>query len=191
MFDYLEKTDQQLLLLGNSFHTAFLDKVIPCLTLPWVWIPLFVWWVIEIYKIYKLKIALVLVFIIALLFAADQSSVLIKDSVKRYRPTYNLQLQDKVHVVDEYRGGQYGYVSSHAANAFAVAFFLFFLLEASSTKWLRISFFLWALIMCYTRIYLGVHYPFDLFSGALLGTLLAFILHKIFVRLHQPNNDKV
>lgn len=189
MFDYLEKIDQQLLLLGNSFHTAFLDKIVPYLTLPWVWMPLFAWWIFEIYKIYKLKIALVLVFVVVLLFAADSSSVFIKDSVKRYRPTHNTELMDKIHVVDEYRGGQYGYVSSHAANSFAVAFFLFLLLEASSTKWLKLSFFLWALIMCYTRIYLGVHYPFDLFSGALLGTILAFVLHKVFKRVHQPNKS--
>ena len=187
MFDYLEKIDQQLLLLGNSFHTAFLDKIIPYLTLPWVWVPLFSWWFIEIYKIYKLKIAFVLVFIVVLLFAADRSSVFIKDAVKRYRPTHNIGLKDKIHVVDKYRGGQYGYVSSHAANSFAIAFFLFFLLEASSTKWLKLSFFVWALIMCYTRIYLGVHYPFDLFSGALLGTLLAFVVHRIFIRVHQLN----
>jgi len=187
MFDYLEKIDQQLLLFGNSFHTPFLDKIIPYLTLPWVWIPLFVWWLAEVYKTYKLKIALVLVFVVVLLFSADRFSVGIKDSVKRYRPTHNLELKDKVHVVDNYRGGQYGYVSSHATNAFAVAFFLFFLLEASSIKWLKVSFFVWALILCYTRIYLGVHYPFDLFSGALLGTIIAFVLHKIFKRVHQPN----
>ncbi|MEO8762078.1 MAG: phosphatase PAP2 family protein, partial [Bacteroidia bacterium] len=97
-------------------------------------------------------------------------------------PTHNMELKDKIYVVNEYRGGQYGYVSSHATNAFAVAFFIFLLIKSKQKKWMKISLFLWAFIFCYTRIYLGVHYPFDLFSGALLGTLLAFLFYKIFCK---------
>lgn len=184
MFENLEKIDQQLFLLGNSFHNTFFDMLVPHLTSFWVWIPLFIWWFIEVYKIYKRKIGIVILFLVALLFAADRSSVLIKDSVKRYRPTHNTELKDKVHIVDNYYGGQYGYVSSHAANAFAVAFFIFFLLKTSSKRWIKFSLFLWAIINCYTRIYLGVHYPFDLFSGALLGLILAFVFYKIFHRFN-------
>jgi undecaprenyl-diphosphatase len=184
MFESLKKIDEQLLLFGNSLHNSFFDAVIPHLTNFWVWIPLFIWWAIELYKIYGRKLIIIVLFIIGLLVAADRSSVLIKNSVQRYRPTYNIELKDKIHVVNEYRGGQYGYVSSHATNAFAVAFFIFLLIKSSPKKWLKISLFLWAIIFCYTRIYLGVHYPFDLFSGALLGTILAFVFYKIFIRFN-------
>ena len=184
MFESLKKIDEQLLLFGNSLHNSFFDAVIPHLTNFWVWIPLFMWWAVELHKIYKRKLIIIAFFIIGLLVAADRSSVLVKNSVQRYRPTYNIELKDKIHVVNDYRGGQYGYVSSHAANAFAVAFFIFLLIKSYPKKWLKTSLFLWALISCYTRIYLGVHYPFDLFSGALLGTILAFVFYKIFVRFN-------
>ena len=92
--------------------------------------------------------------------------------------------------VEEYRGGQYGYVSSHATNAFAIACFLFLLMKNSPKNLLKTSFFLWAVIFCYTRIYLGVHYPFDLFSGALLGALLALVFYKIFVRFNTLKEDR-
>ena len=187
MLENLEKIDQQLFLFGNSLYNTFFDMLVPHLTSFWVWIPLFIWWFIEVFKIYKRRIGIVILFLVALLFAADRSSVLIKDSVKRYRPTHNTELKDKVHIVDNYYGGQYGYVSSHASNSFAVAFFILFLLKTSSKRWIKISLFLWAIINCYTRIYLGVHYPFDLFSGALLGGILAFVFYKIFTRFNQSN----
>jgi undecaprenyl-diphosphatase len=184
MFDSLEKIDQQSLLFGNSLHNAFFDAIVPQLTSFWVWIPLFIWWLVEVYKLYGRKIYIIILFVIGLLIASDQSSVLVKNSVKRYRPTHNIELKDKIHLVDAYRGGQYGYVSSHATNSFAISFFLFLLLKASPKKWLKASLFIWATILCYTRIYLGVHYPFDLFSGALLGTLLAFVFYRIFVKFN-------
>lgn len=182
MFQTLKNIDRDLLLFGNSLHNSFFDAVIPHLTDFWVWIPLFIWWTYELYKIYGKKLALIIICVVGLLVATDRTSVLIKNSVKRYRPTHNIELKDKIYVVNEYRGGQYGYVSSHSTNAFAVAFFIFLLIKTKPKKWMKISLFLWAFIFCYTRIYLGVHYPFDLLSGALLGALLAFLLYKIFCK---------
>lgn len=188
MFENLEKIDQQLFLFGNSLHNPFFDMVMPYLTGFLVWIPLFIWWKYELYKIYGKKLFIIALFIIGLLVASDRTSVIIKDSVKRYRPTHNTEIQAQTHTVGDYKGGLYSYVSSHAANAFAVAFFIFFLLKSTSKKGLKISLFLWAFIFCYTRIYLGVHYPFDLFSGALLGAILALIFYKIFVRFILQKN---
>lgn len=181
MFKAAKDIDSALLVWGNSFHNPFFDRLMPWLTNPLVWLPLFVWWFYEVYHVHGRKLWQILVCIAVLIFATDRSSVLIKDSVKRYRPTHNLLIKDKVHVVNDYRGGEYGYVSSHAANSFALAFFLFFMLKPSN-RLTKASIFGWALLFCYTRIYLGVHYPFDLLSGALLGTLWAFIFYNLYNR---------
>ncbi|HKC67024.1 MAG TPA: phosphatase PAP2 family protein [Bacteroidia bacterium] len=182
MLESIKKIDEQLLLFGNSLHNSFFDAVVPYLTDFWIWIPLFLWWAFELYKIYKRKLLIIIFCVIGLLIIADRSSVLIKDSVQRYRPTHNIELKEKIHVVNDYRGGQYGYISSHATNAFAIAIFIFLLVKPYPKKWLKLTLFVWAMVFCFTRIYLGVHYPFDLFSGALLGTLLAFVFYKIFSR---------
>lgn len=181
MLDFLRNTDKDLFLCLNGMHNSFLDSIMPYLTSFWVWIPLFIWWLYEVYKRHKLKTVAILVFAIALIFVSDQSANAIKKSFKRYRPTHNTELQDKTHVVDGYRGGEFGFVSGHAANAFAVAFFAFLLMRPGN-KLFSISLFLWASITAYTRIYLGVHYPFDILGGALLGSLLAFIFYKIYSR---------
>lgn len=184
MFESLKKIDEQLLLFGNSLHNSFFDTIIPHLTNFWVWIPLFIWWAVELYKIYSRKLIIIVFCIIGLLVVTDRSSVFIKNAVKRYRPTHNIELKEKIHVINDYRGGQYGYVSSHATNAVAIACFIFLLLKAYPKKWLKLSLLLWAIILCYTRIYLGVHYPFDLLSGGLLGIMWAFLFHKIFVKFN-------
>jgi len=85
-------------------------------------------------------------------------------------------------VVNEYRGGEYGFVSNHAANVFGLAFFLFMLLKPTK-KLVALSLFAWASFVCYTRIYLGVHYPLDIVGGALWGTLVGFIFSKICFKL--------
>lgn len=182
MFEKLKAIDEQLFLYGNSFHTDFFDVVVPYLSDFWIWIPLFIWWLVELYKKFNQKIFFVILLVIGLIVATDQSSVLIKNTVKRYRPTHNTTWQQKVHTVNNYRGGQYGYVSSHAANAFGIAFLILLLINPSKNKWLKLSLLLWACIFSFTRIYLGVHYPFDLISGALLGLFFAFLFYKIFCK---------
>src|ERR1700761_2891707 len=109
MFQLLKNIDEQLLLYGNSFHNSFFDAVVPHLTDFWVWLPLFAWWTYELYKIYHKKLNIIVLCVVGLLVAADRSSVLIKNAVKRYRPTHHAVFQDKIHIVNDYRGGQYGY----------------------------------------------------------------------------------
>lgn len=179
MLSFLKNTDRDLFLFLNGMHSDFCDMVMPYLTSFWVWIPLFAWWLYEVYKKHKQKTALIAVFVLALILASDQGSSLIKKSVKRYRPSHNTEISQKVHIVDGYRGGEYGFISSHASNSFAIAVFAFLLLRPAK-KILILSLFLYACITCYTRIYLGVHYPLDILGGALLGSILAIIFYKIY-----------
>ncbi len=182
MFQFLENTDKELFLYLNGIHCSFCDAVMPVLTEFWIWIPLFAWWVFKLYRKYENKVITVLIFVAVLLFVSDQGANIIKKSVKRYRPSHNIELQEKVHIVKDYRGGQYGFISNHASNVFAVAFFLFFMLRPAK-KMLLASLFIWALFVCYTRIYLGVHYPLDIAGGALWGFICALIVSKICFKI--------
>jgi undecaprenyl-diphosphatase len=178
MFQVLENADRALFLYLNGKHCDLCDKVMPVLTELWVWIPLFAWWFFELYKKHKKKVAVIILCVVALVFCTDQGANLIKKSVKRYRPTHNLEIQQQVHAVNNYKGGQFGFVSNHAANVWGISFFVFFLLRPAK-KIVVFSLFAWAIFICYSRIYLGVHYPLDILGGAIWGTLCAIAVYRI------------
>ncbi len=184
MFEKLENIDRTLFLKLNGFHNEALDAVIPILTYFPSWTLVFLLVLFFLVRKYKKRSLLFLAIIPLLILCADQGSNIVKKSVKRYRPTHNTEIGAQVHTVDEYKGGKYGFVSGHAANSFALATMIILLLPAMS-KWLKLTCFLWALLICYTRIYLGVHYPSDLFVGACIGVLSAFLMHKLFLVLDK------
>jgi undecaprenyl-diphosphatase len=180
MLEWLENIDRIIFLKVNGLHTAFLDALIPALTYFPTWIPLFLVVLYFLYRRYKNRVWIIVVSAALMILCADQSANLFKNNVKRYRPTHNTEIGQQVHIVDNYRGGQYGFVSGHAANSFALAVFL--LLIFRDQKWkLKIWFVVWALLVCYTRIYLGVHYPLDILGGALLGSFWAFVFYRLFM----------
>ena len=103
-----------------------------------------------------------------------------KKVICRYRPTHNLEIGGFVHVVNGYTGGMYGFVSSHAANMFAFAVGVSLYLRQK--PW-TFFFIVWSMLICYTRMYLGVHYPADIACGAILGSVVSVILYFISSRL--------
>jgi undecaprenyl-diphosphatase len=110
---------------------------------------------------------------------SDSISVLIKNLVERPRPSRNPEIANLVHIVNDYRGGMYGFVSSHAANFFGVATFLSH--QFKHYRW-SIFLFVWAIVVSYSRIYLGVHYPLDIIFGAILGALIGIQCYVFKVR---------
>jgi undecaprenyl-diphosphatase len=132
-----------------------------------------------------LKEALLILFGMALcILLADQiSSTFIKPWVARLRPTHDPELMFQIRYITG-RAGQYGFVSSHAANTFAVATFMSLVFRHRLTT---LCLFLWAAIVGYSRIYLGVHFPLDVVCGGLLGVVVGgvvyFLLHFINIRL--------
>jgi undecaprenyl-diphosphatase len=122
----------------------------------------------------KTKAWLPIIAIIIAVVLSDRISTAIKKKVQRVRPTHDIVLADKVHTVNNYRGGNYGFVSSHASNTFCVALLVALIFETST--WITLLLFFWAILVSYSRIYLGVHFPLDIIFGAILGMNIAFLI---------------
>lgn len=165
--------DHKLFLWLNSLHSPFFDNIMWFLSAKLVWIPLYLFIIYLLWKKYRGKIWLVLVFAIFAVLMSDQISVFIKTHVHRLRPCRDESISDLVHLVGSYCGGKFGFVSSHAANTFALASMTAPMLKK---RWYSILIFSWATLVSYSRIYVGVHFPGDVIGGALLGLIIGFSL---------------
>ncbi|MCK9206253.1 MAG: phosphatase PAP2 family protein [Salinivirgaceae bacterium] len=177
MIESLEHIDHRLLLLINGFHSSLADTLMTAISGTIIWIPLYLLCASVLIKEEHSRVWVPLLFVVLLITLSDQISVhLFKDTVQRYRPCHNLELRDSLHLLEGACKGKYGFVSSHAANTFALATFLLLLFRK---RWTILLLF-WALLVSYSRVYLGVHYPSDVAVGALLGMLLAFIVFRFY-----------
>lgn len=173
----LEKFDQQFFLVLNSFHSPFWDQVMFAVSGIYIWIPLYLSILIYLGFKYKRKFFIILLFLIIAVTLADQFSVIIKNLFQRLRPCHEPALDGLVHTVNNSCGGLYSFVSSHATNSFNVALVSLSLVKK---KWFTIFIVIWALIVGYSRIYLGVHYPGDFICGSILGGLIGFGIYKLY-----------
>jgi undecaprenyl-diphosphatase len=145
-----------------------------------LWLPLYVLFLYLIVKQYKKQSWLIILLIIAGIALTDSLSVvLFKDIFLRLRPSHNPAFEGMIHLVNGYKGGDYGFVSSHAANTFALATTLSYFLK-SKLRYFPYFIYSWAAIVSYSRIYLGVHYPADVVCGALFGSFIALLMLKIY-----------
>jgi len=177
MIDQLIAFDKSIFLELNGWGAPYLDAFMVFVSGKLEWIPLYAVLLYFVFKQYKQKGFYILFFVILLIVASDQISVnLFKNVFERFRPCHDPSLEGLVRIVNDKCGGKFGFVSSHATNTFALATFIGLILK--SNKWL-VALLVWASIVSYSRIYLGVHFPLDVFCGALLGVAIAFLIRAL------------
>lgn len=193
--DTILEIDKELLIWINSFHAAWLDPIMLVITKTFFWTPLYLFFVFLIFK----KLGKDAWFALAgaaltILLADGITAQIMKPCFERLRPSQDPAVQNLLHLVTQsngqpYRGGLYGFASSHAANTFGTATIMW-LLFRDKTKWIGLAF-LWAACMTYTRLYLGVHFPGDILVGGLVGVLSGFAGFKLFQWLQRRRLAKL
>ncbi len=180
MIDALIALDQELFFFVNQRGSEFWDGIMLFTTHKFSWIPLYAFLVYLIIKRKGKESIWVLLSIALLITLADQGSVqLFKNMFERLRPCHFLE---NVRLVTERCGGQFGFISSHAANSFALAVFIG---KALGNRKLFFALFVWAAAVAYSRVYVGVHYPLDILGGMLWGTFVALVVFNMYKLIRE------
>ena len=170
----LNDLDHQLFLFLNGLHVGWLDPVMTFISSEMGWIPFYAVLLFFVFYKYHWKGLWVLLGVIVVITLSDQiSASVFKPIFHRLRPCYDPLIEDLVHLPNGKPGGHYGFISSHAANTFALASFIYMTMKKHYSKigWLM---FIWAAVVSYSRIYMGVHFPGDIICGAAVGMILGF-----------------
>jgi undecaprenyl-diphosphatase len=178
--DTLQSIDNNILFYINGNNSPLMDQMMFIISGRFTWIPLYLFFVILIWLKYKKQSWVLILFAILAIIASDQVANLIKNEVMRLRPSHTASVMNLLHYYkdstgESYMGGLYGFVSNHAANSAALSTYLILLFK---NKFVTGGLILWVLLLCYSRMYLGVHFPSDVLCGIMLGIITGFIAYK-------------
>jgi undecaprenyl-diphosphatase len=177
MLETIKNIDVDILLFVNGLYSEWLDGIMIFSSGKFTWLPLYIFLVGYIILTDKKKAWLPLLSIVLLITIADQfSSGLIKPMIERLRPCHEASLAPLLRLPVGC-GGQYGFMSSHASNAFAVAIFLILVYKKKTFLLLLV----WASLVSYSRMYLGVHYFTDIMAGAITGAAAGYMIYRLLL----------
>ena len=181
MLEYFTSIDKAILLEIHRWHTPFWDDFFYIFSGQKVWLITVLAIVYAIIRSYRKESWVVFLAIAVLITLSDQlSSGLIKPLVERLRPTHEPSLEGLLCIVHDCREGGYSFVSSHAANSLAFATFSILLFKNRLYGWVIAS---WSILTGFSRMYLGVHYPFDVVCGTILGIGVGFLVYFLLKKL--------
>ena len=176
MLEFLDKIDKKVFLYFNQFHNETSDVIWQTITNIPTWIPLYILLIFLLIKTFKTdSIYLILGILLTILVSDQFTSTFMKPFFERFRPCHDPEIGYLVHIVKKC-GGQYGFASGHSANSFGIAMFIWMTFRTYwRGTWLM---FIWAFIVAFSRIMVGVHYPGDILTGAVLGIFFGWLIFK-------------
>ena len=184
MIEFLENIDRELLFAINGNNNIFWDTIMWWISEEIFGLPFYLLFIFLVHRVFGIKgtLIFILVGVATIGFTDVTAKYLFKEFFERYRPSQNLEIKDQLNFVNNYRGGTFGFISSHAANMFGITTLVFLLLKKEFSKiWWLI--FLFPVIVSYSRVYLGVHYPSDVFVGGIWGVFIGWIMYRILFAL--------
>ncbi len=187
MFDWLISTDKQWLLAINGAHAPWADALMWQISQAVTWLPLYLFLIICLFVKFRgqwLPLTVALLMIAIAVGGADLiCAQLIKPMVARPRPTHDAVIGALVQVVNGYRGGAYGFCSNHAANTMACAVLCSAIFTYGKPRqahlYITLPLIVWVMLNCYSRMYLGVHYPLDILAGIVVGGVMAWVAWRL------------
>lgn len=179
ILDTFAQFDLSLLLALNGSDSLYLDGVMWAITRTSTWLLFFcaLFYLIVKNNDFRQTLLIVLLVVLVVVVADQVASGLCKPYFQRYRPSRDPEISHLIDVVNGYRGGKYGFFSSHASNTFAVATFFALLFRRFGVT---VCLYVWAILCSYSRLYLGVHYPSDVFTGLCFGVFTGIVFHGIY-----------
>lgn len=173
--------ERDLFFMLNGSDSPFLDRFMWLYSGKAVWLPLaaFILIVLLYKKKWRESILILLAIVLVITFCDQFASHVCKPIFTRFRPTHHPDFMDQVKTVFDYRGGKYGFISSHAANAFGFATFMSLLFRYRLFTW---TIFLWAALTAYTRVYLGVHFISDIVPGTIAGVFFGWLVYWLYIK---------
>lgn len=190
-FSKIQDMDMQVLSLFNGSDNIMLDQMVQILTSGLTWIPLYVMLFFVVMRNNETMGQIALVVgsaIFCVLFADGLVDGIIKQLAERWRPSNDPTFKYMVQVVDDIRPKGYSFCSAHAANTMSLAVFFSLLIRS---KMLTITLVIWSLINCWTRLYLGVHYPSDILCGMIIGIIVGILVYLLYYKIYRRISPKI